>query len=525
MIPSSLRSVFLFAAVFGAAEAKRPEPTFHFFPAHAGPGATSEQNYDLYPKTLSATGFYADMAARTVGPGIYAFDINSPLWSDGAGKSRYLVLPKDSVVVYANDTADYVFPEGTVFVKNFWIDTVENRPASRIFIETRMLVLQGGDWHGFSFKWRKDQTDADLVGGVNGDGHVDSFTVRKASGSLRKKMWMFPGRSGYSIRNTIVATCNSCHLNRATGRQMSILGFITPQLNLLANGRNQIEDMMEQGYMVRKNGAVYDAANAHRWYALDDSTAPGATLEKRARSYLASNCSHCHSAVPVAPISCFPIYTFNTPRETMNYMNRASRGTWGVVPPTDDSAKWIYPGKPEYSVILRRISAGDSAGYRDRNTKWAFPGNAPVIPTDPASPNPAPPRGLAKTAGWDGNGLIQMPPLATFEVNPLANGVIHAWIKSLPSGYDSTGVNVRGAEGSPHRGFAGSGFHGFLPVRNGLVHLSGVLSGATKARLTDLRGRSLELSSVSPGVFRMPAGASEGVFVLTVGGRRFALVF
>jgi hypothetical protein len=464
------------AACLHGAEAKRPAPTFHFFPIPPGE-ASQEQLYAAYPKTFSATGFYSDFAARTVGPGIYAFDINSPLWSDGAGKSRYLILPRDSVVGYLGDDMEFDFPDGAVFVKHFWIDTVENRPASRVFIETRMLVRQGGQWRGLSYKWRKDQSDADLHGGPEDTTEQADFFITLADGTRRKKTWLFPGRAGFSFRNLRLATCNSCHLNRTVGRRRDILGFISPQLTLAANGKDQIRDLIEQGYMVLRSGASYAASTAHRWYALDDSTSAGSTPEKRVRSYFASNCSHCHS--PGGAATCIPVFTYNTAGDSINYIGRKSGGVWGLDVPAGDTARFIYPGKPELSVILRRISAADADGYRD-TSRYDWPG----VPVRPA------PRALAKTAGWDGTGLVQMPPLATYEPNPLATRVIRDWIRGLPAGYTG-GVSLQKA---PHAHESG----GKAAIRpgGGLMRISVPIFGDGAS--VDARGRILPPQAAHP---------------------------
>lgn len=496
------------AVCLGAAEAKRADPVFHFFRVPTGTGITPAEYYAALPKTFSATGFYSDIASKTVGPGAYAFDINSPLWSDGAGKSRFLILPKDSVITYLNDSDEFRFPEGAVFVKLFWIDTVANRPGTRKYIETRVLIRQEGEWRGLGYKWRADQSDADLNGGPDDTAAVDSFTVTTAEGALRKKRWLHPARQGYSFRNVRLSSCNSCHLNRLTGRQRGVLGFITPQLTLAANGKDQVQDLIEQGYMVAGPGARYSAATAHRWYALDDSVSPGSTLEKRARSYLASNCSHCHS--PGGAASCIPVYTYHTPHDSMNYMNRRSQGTWGVAVPPGDTAKWIYPGKPGLSTILRRISAADPDGYRE-SARYDYPGT----PRSPA-PLASGPRPLAKSAGWEGNGLAQMPPIATYEPNPLADRIIRDWIQSLPDGYTGTPLSLD----PPSGGKSSVPGHGGVRTRDGLILVAEVDPKATVASLADLRGRLIHLAAARPGAFRIPAGLKAGVYVLHVGGKR-----
>jgi hypothetical protein len=312
---------------------------------------------------------------------------------------------------------------------------------------------------------------------------------------------LFPARLGNKGRGLGYTTCQSCHLNSPTGRQRGILGFITPQLRLLSNGKDQIQDLMDKGYLVKRENASYDPATAHRWYALDDSTSPGATLEKRARSYLASNCSHCHN--PEGGISCKPIYTYTIPNAEMNYMNKASVGKWGVVVPAPDSAKWIYPGKPEYSTILRRISAADSDGYRDAGV-WDFPGNRRVL-------------SKAGVAGWDGNGRVQMPPEATYEVNPLANRIIHAWIKNLPSG--TSGIGTKGEGGARSSGW------GKIRISHGLLYLPEEMQEVKRIMLTDLVGNKMALTAARGGVFRLPAGLKSGIYSVHAGRTGFTLAY
>ena len=508
---------FSLAVSIGAATAKRADPVFRFFTLSTGTSVTEGEYYDALPKTISATGFYSDIASKTVGPGAYAFDINSPLWSDGAGKSRFLILPKDSVITYLNDSDEFRFPEGAVFVKHFWIDKIANRPETRKYIETRVLIRQEGQWHGLGYKWRADQSDADLNGGPEDTAALDSFTVTTSEGNVRMKKWMHPARRGFSVRNFRASTCNSCHMNRASGRQLSILGFITPQLTLAADGKDQIRDLIEQGYMVKGQGAAYASAAAHRWYALDDSTSAGSTLEKRARSYLASNCSHCHAAVGASVFagapSCIPVYTYHTPHDSMNYMNRKSTGTWGLNVPVGDTAKWIHPGKPGLSTILRRISASDTDGYRE-SALYDYPG----VPRASVPPSAAP-KPLAKRAGWDGTGLVQMPPLATYEPNPLADRIVREWIQSLPAGYAGTAITV-----DPHAGRKiGAPGRGTVRIRDGLIFVVDVAPGAVVARLSDLRGRTIPLVSARAGVFLIPAGLQEGYYLLHVDGKRWPL--
>lgn len=466
------------ALAWAIARPERPETSFRFFKVRISATSTAAENYAGLPKTISATGLFADLAAKTVGPGSYAYVVNSPLWADGATASRYLILPRDSVVTYVNDSDSFRFPEGAVLVKNLVLDTVENQVATRRFMESRLLVFQEGAWHGFSYRWRPDQDDADLVGGAEGGFAKDSLTVRTADGGLRKKRWLFPARiaADFHGHREGMVSCNSCHLNYAPNSQSLnttsdsqgvVLGFKTPQLSRRVDGKDQILDLIDQGFMVMQAGAAYDPAAVPKWYSLDDSASPGSTLEKRARSYLASNCYSCHR--PGGGTMTGLDFTYRTGKEPMGYIDRQALGNWGLpIPP--DSAKWISPGSPERSIVLRRISAADSDGYRD-TTDWGVHGRGPGRPL----------ARTAGTAGWPGTGKAGMPPLATYETNPLADRVLLDWIESLGPQGVSVGRGKRAVRPGPRN----------LRWTNGPNRFPGGLPPLTGEDLIDARGRRI----------------------------------
>ncbi|MES1210649.1 MAG: hypothetical protein ABUS79_32330, partial [Pseudomonadota bacterium] len=122
---------------------------------------------------LSATGCVSPGDAKMPAASLIPYDVNSPLWSDGADKQRFLALP-DGAVIHVKDCArepdsckptsqggstfdegHWVLPVGTVLVKNFLF-------GGR-FIETRLFVRFADIWYGFSYQWNSAQTDATLV--------------------------------------------------------------------------------------------------------------------------------------------------------------------------------------------------------------------------------------------------------------------------------------------------------------------------------------------------------------------------
>ena len=233
---------------------------------------------ETLPAKLSHTGLYGDVASptRTVTAGIVAFEVNSPLWSDGSRKERFISVPAGSKVT-ATDSDQYVFPDKTVLVKNFQIDSVHGDSATRFFVETRFLILRqtqfGPVYLGLSYKWRRDQSDADLV---DPDGGLDTVHRVKLGAVQKGKRWRYPSQ----------ADCITCHFNRG------VLGFMTPQLNRPSRANpsiNQLQALVAAN-VLSANPIAGKAEPTFRWGGLGEAAAPPAGLspaEWKARSYLA----------------------------------------------------------------------------------------------------------------------------------------------------------------------------------------------------------------------------------------------
>ena len=117
------------------------------------------------PPTLSATGFFSDLAALTPSERLLPYDINAPFWSDNAVKKRFAAIPNGSGVGF-QPTGDWAFPEGSVFVKHFELPVSDVDPGAKRRLETRFIVKkQDGSAYGATYKWRADQSDADLLDG------------------------------------------------------------------------------------------------------------------------------------------------------------------------------------------------------------------------------------------------------------------------------------------------------------------------------------------------------------------------
>jgi glucose/arabinose dehydrogenase len=234
---------------------------------------------------LSSLGVFTNLASLAIAPGFHGYTVNTPLWSDGALKTRWLGVPNDGVhdtpaeQVVFSPTNEWKFPSGTVFVKHFELPLNDTNAALTQRIETRLIVMdQNGSAYGLTYKWRADGSDADLLTtGTNAN-----YVITGAGGIQRTQTWTFPSR----------ADCLVCH-NPAAG---FVLGVKTHQLNCPTTypetgvTDNQLRALGHIGLL----GTNFNEAQLGNYLKSFALTNTSASLEVRARSYLDANCSQCH---------------------------------------------------------------------------------------------------------------------------------------------------------------------------------------------------------------------------------------
>jgi uncharacterized repeat protein (TIGR03806 family) len=270
------------------------------------------------PTKLSETGCVDPADATQPAPGLIPYEVNAPLWSDGAEKHRWFALPDGAQMTVGAD-GDLDLPVGSVAVKEFRLGGKR--------IETRLFVRHAdGGWAGYSYEWNDAGTDAVYVPGGK-------------TKKIGDQTWLYP--SG--------GQCLACHTESA-GRT---LGLEFAQLNRDTSydggpTANQIATYQAIGLFTNPPAMSPDMLPR-----LEEPFGDGPLVD-RARAYLHSNCSICHrpGGTGQGPAD----FRYTTPLgQTGACDAMPEQGNLGIA-----DARLIAPGSPEKSLVSVRTHALDS---------------------------------------------------------------------------------------------------------------------------------------------------------------------
>lgn len=353
-----------------------------------------------FPTRLSETGLFKSVKDHEPEAGLIPYSVNTPLWSDGAEKERFIAIPGMGQIDFTADRG-WGFPEGTVLVKTFSLAMKEKDPGSRKRIETRLLTRQRGKWAGYSYIWNDEQTDATLVTAAGQDRSL-SIDDPGAKDGKRQLTWRYPSR----------VECQVCHSRAAN----FVLGLTSLQMNkdhdyggAVDNQLRTLEHLdmlrvssLERFLELKKSvdapflARLFDTVeDAHRKQPTFSPTLPrrpealarlvdpadsNADLSARVRSYLHANCSQCH--VRAGGGNANIDLEFATPLDRTRLIGvRPQHQDLGLANP-----QLVSPGDPDASILYRRLSV---------------------------------------------RGQGQMPPLATSVIDKEAAKLLHQWIESM----------------------------------------------------------------------------------------------
>ncbi len=280
------------------------------------------------PATLSATGAFSNLATLTPHAGLVAYEPNVAFWSDHATKRRWFSVPGMTERMTFSADGNWTFPAGTVWVKHFDLNLTRGDPATARRVETRFLVKTADGVYGLTYRWNAAQTEATLV---PAEGASDTFNIVE-NGNARTQTWRYPSRS----------ECLQCH----TAAGGYALSFNTAQLNRPhGNGPlNQLRALADAGYIAN---TVPDPSTLRALARADDASA---TVEHRARSYLAANCVQCHQPGGTAQGNFDA--RISTPTANAGLINGALVNHGG-----DPANRVIAAGDVAHSMLLTRLSS------------------------------------------------------------------------------------------------------------------------------------------------------------------------
>ncbi len=304
-----------------------------------------------FPTKLSETGLFADVKKHELAAGVVEFRPAEAQWADGARAIHALALPGDSAVslfAEAKPMPSQVFwhnfrmhfPNDAVLLKTV-LYTAPKDGVARRYVETQLLHFTDGDWRGYSYVWRDDQTDADLAPADGAEVEIE-LTDRDDRKRLHKHVHAVPSR----------AQCMTCH----NAWSEFALAFTVPQLNSSAGEvGNQLHRLTRDGFLRRFDKAGKpvppypneDLVRGEPTFVHE----PRGPLEPQARTYLHVNCAHCHRFGGGGGQVVLELDYAKPLKETGILNVRPKQGDFGL-----EDARLIAPGAPERSVLYYRMA-------------------------------------------------------------------------------------------------------------------------------------------------------------------------
>jgi len=297
-------SATLFGSVF-AAEARRMAPV-------VSDAAIQEAGF---PRTLEEYSFFIHVDAQVPTIGVEPYELNTPLFSDGADKLRFIYVPKGEKLA-ADGEGLLQFPVGSAIIKTFTFGEGEDRQL----IETRVLLHRADGWLALPYRWNAEQTEARLA--------LAGGRVPITAPSGEEISYRIPNKN----------QCKACH---------SVDGEVIPIGPKARNLSGQwLAKMQESNFL----DTVPEGADSLPFWS-----EASASTDARARAYLDVNCAHCHRPGGGASNSGLDLSWEQTDRFAIG-VNKppvaAGRGAGGLLVS-------IEPGAPDKSILVHRMNSNE----------------------------------------------------------------------------------------------------------------------------------------------------------------------
>lgn len=296
--------------------------------ATPGAGVTAAQLIGL-PEDLGDTDLYTLDTALLAQSRVIAFQPNYPLWTDNAGKLRYVRVPVGQSIQFNKATQEFTIPPNTRFYKTFMKQIADTDGSLRWKkIETRLIVsrpdLVDADNSATpqaifgTYQWNAGETDATLIETPLRDGLPFSDTLIQyttdeqlasailASNPLLPLEALLEGGAARHYAFPSSDRCTQCHMG--SNSASFVLGFRPLQMKRLPAGTSgtMIEpgqtapgaDELTQLQRLIDYGVITGIESTDDILPLEQTQAPRTPrndYELTAQAYMVGNCSHCHN--------------------------------------------------------------------------------------------------------------------------------------------------------------------------------------------------------------------------------------
>jgi hypothetical protein len=304
------------------------------------------------PTDLRCTGLYSDWASKTVAANVREYDPGLRLWSDGAGKTRWIYLPPGTQI-NTSDMDEWTFPAGTKLWKEFVVGGAR--------LETRLIWKRpNGNWYFTTYRWASDESSAPelTTGEVNADGN------------------------GYEIPTQ--SNCYDCH----NGRIDHVMGFEAVALSSSQASGVTMATLTAQNLLTDPPASAIKV--------------PGDTATAAALGYLHMNCGvSCHNngngeASNTGVFMRLGVATLTSPQATDTWTTGVNvRANYQIT--NVDAPQIFTPCDPDHSSSYYRMNHRDGVNGTPDGTQMP-PIISHQVDTD----------GVALVAAWL-NGFPQCP--------------------------------------------------------------------------------------------------------------------
>jgi mono/diheme cytochrome c family protein len=276
------------------------------------------------PPTLDKTDLTTLDSEALAKTGVVSYAPTYPLWTDNAGKMRYVRVPRGKSITFDKTSQTFSIPPNTRFYKTFLKQVVDaTGTASFRKIETRMIVsradvnlpdgtAQQTALYG-TYLWNADESQATLLTDPLRDGKPFAdriFTYitdeQKAQPILDSKpanLSVALDQAGVTRHYAVPGgeRCVQCHMGSPS--QSFILGFTPLQVARRPTGTSGVyepamgEELTQLDRLI--SYGVITGLTPDDILPLEKSEGtrtPRTPQELNAQAYMVGNCAHCHNA-------------------------------------------------------------------------------------------------------------------------------------------------------------------------------------------------------------------------------------